>query len=86
MAFAKAHSLLKGWMLEKVDFSDESLVELHHSHCKYCRRSTGARMDPRFTQKTVHFGGRKITAWGYIQHGGVREIWRVEGNIDSQKY
>ncbi|KAL1246814.1 hypothetical protein QQF64_034817 [Cirrhinus molitorella] len=70
VAFAKAHSLLKGWTLEKwqkVDFSDESSVELHHSHRKYCRRPTGARMDPRFTQKTVKFGGGKIMVWGYIQ-------------------
>lgn len=89
VAFAKAHSLLKGWTLEKwqkVDFSDESSVELHHSRRKYCRRPTGARMDPRFTQKTVKFGGGKIMVWGYIQYGGVREICRVEGNINSLKY
>ena len=24
--------------------------------------------------------------WGYIQYGGVREICRVEGNINSLKY
>ena len=74
VAFAKAHSLPKGWTLEKwqkVDFSDESSVELHHSRRKYCRRPTGARMDPRFTQKTVKSGGRKIMVWGYIQYGGV---------------
>ena len=85
----KAHSLPKGWMLEKwqkVDFSDESSVELHHSRRKYFRRPTGACMDPRFTQKTVKFGGGKIMAWGYIQYGGVREICRVEGNINSLKY
>ena len=70
----------------KVDFSDESSVELHHSHHKYCRRPTGARMDPRFTQKTVKFGCRKIMVWGYIQYGGVWEICRVEGNINSLKY
>ncbi|KAI4882897.1 hypothetical protein NFI96_013121, partial [Prochilodus magdalenae] len=77
VAFAKAHSLLNGWTLEKwqkVDFSDESSVELHHSHRKYCRRPTGARMDPRFTQKTVKFGGGKIMVWGYIQYGGVRNF------------
>ena len=43
-------------------------------------------MDPRFTQKTVKFGGVKIMAWDYIQYGGVREICRVEGNINSLKY
>ena len=24
--------------------------------------------------------------WGYIQYGGLREICRVEGNINSLKY
>ena len=43
-------------------------------------------MDLRFTQKTVKFGGGKIMVWGYIQYGGVREIPKVEGNINSLKY
>ena len=43
-------------------------------------------MDPIFTPKTVKFGGGKIMVWGYIQYGGVREICRVEGNINSLKY
>ncbi|KAG8441433.1 hypothetical protein GDO86_006974 [Hymenochirus boettgeri] len=76
VAFAKSHSLLKGWTLEKwqkVDFSDESSVELHHSCGKYCRRPTGTRMEPRFTQKTVNFGGGKIMVWGYISSMGVCE-------------
>ena len=78
-ACQKVEKTLEKW--QKVDFSDEASVELHHSRHKYCRRPTGARMDPRFTQKTVKFGG-----WGYIQYGGVREICRVEGNINSLKY
>ena len=32
------------------------------------------------------FGGGKIMVWGYIQYGGVRDICRVEGNINSLKY
>ncbi|KAL1279449.1 hypothetical protein QQF64_026122 [Cirrhinus molitorella] len=36
-------------------------------------------MDLRFTQKTVKFGDGKITVWGYIQYGGVREICRQDG-------
>ena len=59
---------------------------LNHSFRKYCRRPTGARMDPRFTQKTVKFGAGKIMVWGYIQYGCVWEICRVEGNINSLKY
>lgn len=89
VAFAKAHSLQEGWTVEKwqkVDFSDESSIELHPNRRKYCRRPIGTRMDPRFTQKTVKFGGGKIMVWGYIQYGGVREICRVDGNINSLRY
>ena len=46
----------------------------------------GDLLEPRFTQKTVKFGGGKIMVWGYNQYGGVREICRVEGNINSLKY
>ena len=64
---AKAHSLTEGWTAEKwwkKDFSDESSIELHPKCCQYCRRPSGARQDPRFTQKTVKFGGGKIKVWG----------------------
>lgn len=89
VAFVKAHSLQEGWTVEKwqkVDFSDESSIELHPNRRKYCRRPIGTRMEPRFTQKTVKFGGGKIMVWGYIQYGGVREICRVDGNINSLRY
>ena len=42
--------------------------------------------DPRFTQKTVKFGGGKIMVWFCIQHGGAREICKVDGNIDGAKF
>ena len=69
----------------KLDFSDESSVELHPKRRQYCRRPSGARLDPRFTQKTVKFRGGKVMVWGYIQYGGAREICKVDGNIDSAK-
>ncbi|RXN35427.1 pyruvate mitochondrial-like protein [Labeo rohita] len=65
------------------DFSDESSIELHPNRRKYCRRPIGTRMNPRFIQKTVKFGEGKIMVWGYIQYGGVQEICRVDGNINS---
>ncbi|KAJ0066437.1 hypothetical protein NL108_013025 [Boleophthalmus pectinirostris] len=42
-------------------------------------------MDPRFTQKTVKFGGRKIMVWGSIQYGAMRDICRVEGKYQYPK-
>ena len=63
VAYGKAHSLTEGWTAEKwrkIDFSDESSIE----RCQYCRRPSGARLDPQFTQKTVKFGGGKIMVWG----------------------
>ena len=58
VAYAK-----EGWT-EEIYFSDESSVELHPKRRQYCRRPSGARLDPRFTQKTVKFGGGKIIVWG----------------------
>ena len=86
-AFAKAHSLPKGWTLEKwqkVDFSDESSVELHHSRRKY----SGDLLEPAWIRDSPRkqFGGGKIIVWGYIQYGGVREVCSVEGNINNLKY
>ena len=49
VVFAKAHNLQKEWTVEKwqeVDFSDESSIELHPNHRKYCRRPVGTRMEP----------------------------------------
>ena len=53
---------------------------------QYCQQPSGARLDRRFTQKTVKLWGGKIMVWGYIQYGGAREICKVDGNIDSAKY
>ena len=85
VAFAKAHSLPKGWTLEnwqQVDFSDESSVELHHSRRKYCRRPTASA----WIRDSLRKQSRKIMVWGYIQYRCVQEICRVEGNINSLKY
>ena len=34
----------------------------------------------------IHQENSQVMVWGYIQYGGVREICRVEGNINSLKY
>ncbi|KAI3356622.1 hypothetical protein L3Q82_017834, partial [Scortum barcoo] len=69
---------------QKVDFSDESSIELHPNHRKLCRRPVGTCIHPDSPRK--QFGRGKIVVQGYIQYGGVREICRVDGNINSLKY
>lgn len=84
---AKAHTLKESWTAgkwKKIDFSDESSMELHPKRRKYCRRPSGSRLDPRLTQKTVQYGGGKTMVWGCMQYGG--EVCKVHGNIDSAQY
>ena len=72
VAFAKAHSLPKGWTLEKwqkVDFSDESSVELHHSRLQILQETYwsphGSEIHPENSQ-----------VWWRKNHGlGLHPVW-----------
>ena len=78
VAFAKVHSLWKGWTVEKWQktlFFDESSIELHSHYHKYCRRPVGTCRDPRFIQKTVKFGGGKIMV------GVTSSMWMCERSV-----
>ena len=80
--------------LGRADHARQLLEMTAWAKCrKYCWRPSGACLDPRFTQKTVKFGGGKIMVWSCIQYEGAREICKVDGrsvrwicNIDSAKY
>jgi hypothetical protein len=88
MAFFKAHSLLKGWTLEmwqKLDFQ----MNLRLNYIIAAANIAGDLLEPawiREPRKQFTFGGGKFMVWGCIKYGGVREICRVEGNINSLKY
>ena len=75
MAFAKAHSLPKGWTLEKwqkVDFSDESSLLLNY--ITVSANIAGDLLEPAWIQdsprKQSSLVAEKIMVWGYIQYGG----------------
>ena len=73
VVYGKAHSLTEGWTAEKWQkkyFSDESSVECG----QYCRQPSGARVDPRFTQKK--------NIWRWKDYGlGLRPIRRYQGDL-----
>ena len=54
-------------------FSDESSVTLHPKHRQYCRRPSGARLDPWFTQKNTQI---------WKDYGsGLHPIRRFQGDL-----
>ena len=74
VAYAKAHNLMEGWTAEKWPkfFSDESSVELNPKRCHYCRRPSGAHLEPQFTQKI----------WRWKDYGlGLHPIRRCQGDL-----
>ena len=58
VVYTKAHSLTEGWTAEKwqkIDFSNESSVELHPKRRQYCRWPSVARVDPRLPGRSVRW-------------------------------
>ena len=47
VVYAKAHSLTEGWT------ADNFIFQINRQLSQYCRRPSGARLDPRFTQKNL---------------------------------
>ena len=52
------------------------------------RRPSGMdfRVHPKYTSKTLKFGGGTIIVWGFIKRSGLRKIARIDGVINSAKY
>ena len=79
-AYTKAQILMEGWTAEKwqkIYFSGELSVELHPMCRQYCRQPLGGRLDPRFTQKTVKFGGGKRGVTSNTEVPGRSLRWMV---------
>ena len=50
-----------------VIFSDESKIELNPESREYVRRPNNQRYNPRYTSKTVKFGGKSLMVWDAIK-------------------
>jgi hypothetical protein len=77
------------WMVEnwkRVTFSDESILHLIGSDgMEWCWRRLNEWLDPRFTKKVKH-GGGKVTVWGMITPHSLGRLVRIQGNLQKDLY
>lgn len=86
LEWSKQHMLWGVEKWENVIFSDESKIELHSNVREYVRRPINERNNPKYTTKTVKFGGGSIMVWGFIKGDGRRKLVKIEGTLNSAKY
>ena len=53
---------------------------------RYVRRTMYQRFQPRFTTKTVKYGGLSVLVWGAIKGDGYRILIRCHVRLDSNAY
>ena len=71
---------------KNIIFSDESRIERHSMRRRYVRRPLHQRFQPRYTIKTVKYGGFSILVWGAIKGDGSRMLIRCPIRLDSVSY
>lgn len=85
--FAREHL---NWSKQKwntVLFSDESKYNLRgHDGRNFVRRPKGKRLDPKYTNKTVKFGGGNIMVWGCFSGQGMGPIHVVKDTLTGIGY
>lgn len=69
-----------------VIFTDESRIELFSRRREYVRRPQGSRYNPKYTTKTVKFGGKSLMVWGAIKEDGTRVLIRCPDRVNSFAY
>lgn len=85
LTFARTNLHRPNW--KNVLWSDETKVNLFGSDGKqYVRRPANAAFDPRYTLKTVKFGGGNIMVWGCFSYYGVGPLHLIEGNMNKEMY
>lgn len=67
-------------------YSDENKTELNSNARKYVQRPTDTRNNPKYTSKTVKFGGRHLMVCGYIKNNYTRKLIKTDSTLNSKKY
>ncbi len=66
---------------------DEAGIRLFRDYSSFVRRPRGKRYDPKYTLKTMKFGGGPpINVFGAIAYGGLNYLRVFHGTLDFQKY
>jgi len=84
--WCKAYSVFSVTDWKNVIFSDESRIERFSMRRRYVRRPIYQRFLPRYTTKTVKYGGFSILVWGAIKGDGSRILIRCPARLDSNAY
>jgi hypothetical protein len=87
LAWGQVHSpwLEEAW--KKIIFSDESKFNLIGSDGRqWVWRHNGEALDPRYTKKTVKYGGGSVMVWGCITAYGVGRLIRIHRTMNKKKY
>lgn len=70
----------------EVIFTDECRLELFSRRREYVRRPQGSRYSPKYTTKTVKFGGKSLMVWGAIKEDGTKILIRCPDRMNSIAY
>lgn len=85
--FAKEHLNWTRQMWNTVLFSDESKYNLRGNDGRlFVRRPKGKRLDPKYTSKTVKFGGGNIKVWGCFSGQGMGPIHVIKDTLTGLGY
>lgn len=86
LRWCKDYSKVSSTFWSNVIFSDECRIELYQKRTEYVRRPINSRYLPKYTTKTVKFGGKSIMIWGAIKENGERYLVKANCNINSIEY
>lgn len=85
LEFAIQHLGRENW--RNVLWSDETKINLFGSDGKtFVRRPANSEFNPKYTKKTVKYGGGSMMIWGCFSASGVGPIFWVEGKMTAADY
>lgn len=87
IAFAHEHLDEAKEKWRNILWSDETKINLFGSDGKrYVRRPANEQFNPKYTKKTVKYGGGSIMVWGCFSWYGVGPLHRIKGIMDAVYY
>lgn len=85
--FAQQHVDWSTQRWKTVLFSDESKFNLKDSDgMRRVRRPKNKRLDPKYCQGTIKYGGGNIMVWGCVSGQGIGPIHHINGIMDRFQY